>query len=879
MSLTSTLRHATLCLLLSASCATLDEGLILRYGFDGAYTDDAGRLPLAPSGMQAFVAGREAGSLAASFSPSAGTLPGSGSHLSSDTTSLLPAGASPRTIAAWVRVNQGDCGSRTVASWGATATTWWTGVSLRLQFCSRLLFEVYGPALEVDASFDDGQWHHVATTFDGTRARLFFDGVSLPSTTDDWSGSLATPASSRLFIGHLNPTWVSFQSHGTAVHAFSGAIDELRIYNRPLSSAEMMMLVNPPSSSASMTRSHSQTETPSSSQTATASSSQSASSTASFSSSMTVTPTSGQSCPPTLFRSFTRTDLVGALVTDAPLATATEGACRIACCGVPGCQGYAFAFTELRFSSAASCSLYTNVSATVPNSFAASSLLASVLVPAPPPSASSAGTPLPGWSQRVGSASATVSASQMPSATSSPGPSTPCTLYTCDFVISRDENGVGPWGGVFFSTDVANNLVRVTSWYGNASLYRLVRSNPCYPGDWSRIQDVATGRILTHENYFLRPRIWENLDSCGEGTYWHTSGYNSAFRFIFVDSRTAASSSFRHVDNGGSSNWLIMNDCASSSGQPGPTYVTTSGNAALINHATPALTTWRISFPSSTFAAGAGGSSARVQLSDLVNGDFETDTVDAPHVYRAPSGWQSTGSPVMILNGIISWNLRGDFSRDGGRNSVGLQNGRSTSRSCISQNVSVPPVLQISLMARNRDYLGFGRLAVSLDDQVWLSPRLSPINWQPIVTSAFTPLGPTAALHICNTEANDSDNTVQVDNVAIVFQPTRTPGPTPAPSDAPYCIPSLFRDLPRMDLVGTLVGTALSPGLVSPAPSLAACRQACCDAPACDGFSFASGDSSLLPGGTGVAGCFLLVNITQLIPNNAFSSGVYESTL
>ena len=104
-----------------------------------------------------------------------------------------------------------------------------------------------------------------------------------------------------------------------------------------------------------------------------------------------------------------------------------------------------------------------------------------------------------------------------------------------------------------------------------------------------------------------------------------------------------------------------------------------------------------------------------------------------------------------------------------------------------------------------------------------------------------------------------------------------SPSASRTPSPTPYCMPSLFRSLPRMDLVGTLVGSALSPGTPMPLPSLGDCRQACCDAPACDGFSFGTGDASFINGGT--AGCFLLVNITQLIPNNAFSSGIYESTL
>jgi hypothetical protein len=81
-----------------------------------------------------------------------------------------------------------------------------------------------------------------------------------------------------------------------------------------------------------------------------------------------------------------------------------------------------------------------------------------------------------------------------------------------------------------------------------------------------------------------------------------------------------------------------------------------------------------------------------------------------------------------------------------------------------------------------------------------------------------------------------------------------------------------------MDLVGTLVGTALSPGSPILQPSESSCRQACCDAAACDGYTFSSGDLAGLST-AGATSCYLLVNITQLIPSNAFSSGIYESTL
>ena len=99
--------------------------------------------------------------------------------------------------------------------------------------------------------------------------------------------------------------------------------------------------------------------------------------------------------------------------------------------------------------------------------------------------------------------------------------------------------------------------------------------------------------------------------------------------------------------------------------------------------------------------------------------------------------------------------------------------------------------------------------------------------------------------------------------------------PTPSPTTTPYCQPSLFRPLPRTDLVGSLVGTAIAPGQPVTHPSEAACRQACCDAATCDGYSFEAGAARLL----GQANCYLLVNVTQLVPSNAMASGLRESAL
>ena len=117
----------------------------------------------------------------------------------------------------------------------------------------------------------------------------------------------------------------------------------------------------------------------------------------------------------------------------------------------------------------------------------------------------------------------------------------------------------------------------------------------------------------------------------------------------------------------------------------------------------------------------------------------------------------------------------------------------------------------------------------------------------------------------------DSSNRVRI--VSAATQPS--PRPTPSPSTTPYCFPALFRPLPRTDLVGSLVGTALAPGEPLLAPTEAACRQACCDAASCDGYSFEASVSRRV----GAADCYLLVNVSQLVPSNTMASGLRESVL
>ena len=105
------------------------------------------------------------------------------------------------------------------------------------------------------------------------------------------------------------------------------------------------------------------------------------------------------------------------------------------------------------------------------------------------------------------------------------------------------------------------------------------------------------------------------------------------------------------------------------------------------------------------------------------------------------------------------------------------------------------------------------------------------------------------------------------------------PSPTAPESPTPYCPPSLYRPLPRTDLVGDLTGNAWYPGTSLPSPSESACRQACCDAPNCDAYSFAASELRLQVqwSGSPTASCFLYTNVTALVPSSTMSSGALRS--
>lgn len=107
-------------------------------------------------------------------------------------------------------------------------------------FRGKLDFEHNGSFIVSGHPVNDGQWHHVAATYDGQTDALYVDGAEVKRTAAKRPGPL--PGNRwDLCIGN------SVVDYGTGeILGFDGLIDEVRIYNRALAAEEIKGLTSAP---------------------------------------------------------------------------------------------------------------------------------------------------------------------------------------------------------------------------------------------------------------------------------------------------------------------------------------------------------------------------------------------------------------------------------------------------------------------------------------------------------------------------------------------------------------------------------------------------------------------------------------------------------
>jgi hypothetical protein len=132
------------------------------------------------------------------------------------------------TVSAWIKVNAFTKSYQAIVTKGNNA--WriqrWSNTNYIEFACTGLSHNPYGSVLG-DISVNDGQWHHVAGVYDGSRIYLYVDGILNASTAS--SGTINTN-NFKVLLGEnaqeRNRYW-------------NGLIDDVRVYNRDLSAAEI----------------------------------------------------------------------------------------------------------------------------------------------------------------------------------------------------------------------------------------------------------------------------------------------------------------------------------------------------------------------------------------------------------------------------------------------------------------------------------------------------------------------------------------------------------------------------------------------------------------------------------------------------------------
>lgn len=163
------------------------------------------------------------------------------------------------------------------------------------------------------------------------------------------------------------------------------------------------------------------------------------------------------------------------------------------------------------------------------------------------------------------------------------------------------------------------------------------------------------------------------------------------------------------------------------------------------------------------------------------------------------------------------------------------------------------------------------------------SAGLVSISWLPIVT-------PTASLPASSSmEPSPPASPSWTPSAALSSSssPSLTPSPSVSLTAMPTvsltgsahaaCPATLFRTFPSHDLVGTPATAATGgPSGATLAASESDCQRACCASPDCTGYAFSAFMQQLV-GPT--APCFLLSNVTQLVPNHFLTAGVLASAM
>jgi hypothetical protein len=208
--------------------ADINSGLVAHYKFDDNLNDSIGsNNGTASNGTLPFSIGKHGKAL---------DLSGTSEYVK--LTSAPLTGTTPYTLVVWAKNNQTTIGSYSgLVQFGTTSTN--QLVRLDLQSNTSLFASWWSTESAIDASsaftnggaFNDDKWHMIVSQWDGnTTHKVWVDNVEVSSL--NWSGLNIVDTVANAMIGK------------TVNSSFTGLIDDVRIYNRALSSTDINELFN-----------------------------------------------------------------------------------------------------------------------------------------------------------------------------------------------------------------------------------------------------------------------------------------------------------------------------------------------------------------------------------------------------------------------------------------------------------------------------------------------------------------------------------------------------------------------------------------------------------------------------------------------------------
>ena len=160
-----------------------------------------------------------------------------GSSAKIDLPNLGLSGADTRSISAWIKVNSLSA-AQTIFQFGASAAKQRFGFAIDTS--GKLYVEYYGrDAITSSAHITVNTWFHVAVTYNGgaietgTNTQIYVDGSAVTMTTTGSSTGTANTTNSAYGIGYRRPSTTQY---------FNGTIDQVRIFDKALSSSEITTL-------------------------------------------------------------------------------------------------------------------------------------------------------------------------------------------------------------------------------------------------------------------------------------------------------------------------------------------------------------------------------------------------------------------------------------------------------------------------------------------------------------------------------------------------------------------------------------------------------------------------------------------------------------